>query len=282
MTKTSRKYPTVGLELEWADVNRLATIDPTVAEWNERDYSIVNSDGRANCPRGEECELGGEINTRPTRTAEEQGAIVRTLASQLRPTINYKCNTHVHVRPAVDLLADLNLLKSVAQWMRDQERIVYDLVDPLPPPTKRDYPNPEHLRGARKRRRRDMTSHHHRVPEERWREMMSATTPTEFYDAHAPPTAFGRRAFHITPRAGMNLRSLWKHGTIEFRHFHGTCDPNEATDAAEWCLRFVDRALSQRGSAIDLLAERKWRFPEPRRYEHSLQLGFELTRRDRR
>lgn len=272
---------TVGVELEWADVDRSSEIDPAVGRWNEQDYSIVNSDGTANCPRGVWCQRGGEINTVPTGTAQEQADIVRVLAEQLRPVVNYKCNLHVHVRPDLDLLSDLGLLKRTAAWARVQEGFVFHHVDPIEPPNRADYSDDEWFRGAVRRYRRNLTSHHRSVPDARWAEMMGAATVSEFKDAHAPLTVTGRRAFHVTPRAGINLRSLWKHGTVEYRHFFGTADPDEVRDAVEWCHRFTFMATRQLGSAAELHASRPWRFPRARPYDHNLQLGFERTSKER-
>src|SRR5688572_28037035 len=87
--------------------------------------------------------------------------VVTELASLLRPNVNHKCNLHVHVRPSVDLLDDLPRLKRVAQYLRDAEKFVYSVVEPLPEPTAAEFPDAEELRGARKRWRRNLQSHQH-------------------------------------------------------------------------------------------------------------------------
>lgn len=268
---------TVGVELEWADVDRHATIPEHLGSWNNQDYSIVNSDGHANCPTGATWRWGGEINTRPTETAAEQDEIVRQLSALLSPTINYKCNLHVHVA-APRLLEDLELLKSTAQRMRKAEPFVYSVVEPLPRPTAEEFPDPEELKGAVKRWRRNLDSHQHSLSDERFAEMMSARTHQEFKDAHAAPTVTGGRAWHIAKRPGMNLRSLWKHGTIEFRHFPGTADPEEIESACSWCLLFTQAAIDGQLSPREIYESRSWRFPTFRRYDHWLAKGFEATR----
>ena len=45
--------------------------------WNDKDNTIVNSNGVANDPLGKLCKYGGEINTKPTSTVEEQVEIIR-------------------------------------------------------------------------------------------------------------------------------------------------------------------------------------------------------------
>lgn len=251
---------TVGLELEWADVDRHAEIPEQYGKWSCEDYSIVNSDGHANCPTGTNWRWGGEINTRPTRYAWEQGRIVRELRDYLRPTVNWKCNLHVHVRhDEFDVITrDVELLKRLARWMRDQEEFVYSQVSRIRVPVTHDfepggwqyneevsleYSVNEQVKGAMKRYRRNLGSHQHRLSDERFAEMMLATTPEEFKNAHASPTTSGGRAWHIAKRPGMNMRSLWKHGTIEFRHFFGTDNLVVAESSARWCQAFVEAAV---------------------------------------
>lgn len=271
----------LGLELEWSDVDRWMSLPEHLGTWSTEDYSIVNSDGHANDPTGASHRWGGEINTRPTHTAQEQAEIVRELAQWMnpKPVINYKDNLHVHVSPSVDILQDVDLLKLVFSRMHAAEPFVYSVVEPLPRPTAEEYPNPEELKGATKRWRRNRTSHQHSLSPERYAEIMAARTPQEFKDGHAPPTYTGGRAWHVAPRPGMNMRSLWKHGTIEFRHFPGTCDPDEVESAASWCLAFVeDYAIHGRCAPQDIYDSRSWKFPTFRRYDHRLQLGFEATK----
>lgn len=276
---------TVGLELEWADVDRWKTIPENMGKWSTEDYSIVNSDGHANCPTGSSWRWGGEINTRPTMTSVEQAHIVRELAKLLNPTINYKCNLHVHVRHEyfAEMIEDVEWLKRVAVYLRGQEEFVYSHIEYLEPPTQYDFPDPEELRGAKKRYRRNLNSHQHTLNPDRWVELLNAKTPQEFKDAHASPTWDGKRAWHIAKRPGMNMRSLWKHGTIEFRHFPGTADPDEAESAARWCQLIVENAM--KFLDCDFLKADEifvkygpWKFPEFRPYDHKLQLGFESTK----
>lgn len=268
---------TAGIELEWADVDRRAEIPPDLGRWNEKDYTIVNSDGRANHPTGAEWAFGGEINTVPTETAPEQADITRALAVLLRPTINYRCNLHVHVRPAVDIRQDVEALKALARYIRNAEAFVYAVVEPVPLPQWADYQAGDAWAGAMKRYRRRLVSHHYRLPETRYAELMTATTPEEFVAAHAPKTKTGRRNFAIAPRPGINLRSLWKHGTIEYRHFPGTADPVEVESCVAWALMFTEAALANAPSVDRLYESRAWHFPEFRPYDHQLELGYLAT-----
>ena len=89
---------TYGCEHEFADWS----VDSKLPEgclWNHDDYTIVNSNGIANDPKGKLWRFGGEINTRPTSSIEEQCDILSQLKMlQPTPKINYRSNLHVHVR----------------------------------------------------------------------------------------------------------------------------------------------------------------------------------------
>jgi Putative amidoligase enzyme len=267
---------TVGLELEWADVDRRIEIPETLGSWNHADNSIVNSDGHANDPKGV-YPFGGEINTRPTSTAGEQADIVRRLAEILTPTINYRCNLHVHIG-IPGLADDLIMLKQVASYLRSIEPFVYSVIEPIPKPRRSDYESDEAYKGARKRESRRYVSHQKSLDDARYEAMMKATTPTEFRHEHFYAQADGSKNFRSVPRTGMNLRSLWKHGTIEFRHFPGTDNPVEIESAASWCLAVIDAALNSLTPPDEIYASRVWAFPRFRRYRHTLELGYQSTK----
>lgn len=266
---------TFGLELEWADVDRRIELPRSLGSWDFEDYTIVNSDGRANDPTGA-WPFGGEINTAPTTSAEECAEQVRLLAGLLNPTINYRCNLHVHVG-VPELLHDIDLLKRVAAYARRNEDFVYSRVEPIPQPTREEYADPEAYRGAVKRYRRRLVSHHYSLPEARFAELMTATTLEEVYNSHAPFSS-GRRHFQIAPRPGMNLRSIKKNGTIEFRHFPGSADPIEIESAVSWCRLFVEAALAGSPDASTIYESRGWTFPQFRPYIHELELGYQETK----
>lgn len=280
---------TVGCEHEFADVDRWVEIPSHLGKWSTMDYSIVNSDGHGNDPTGVSHQWGGEVNTVPTDTPGEQAAILVELLEHFRQTghpavVNWKCNLHVHVKPDLAWHEDVELLKRFASYLRAAEPYVWEVVDPLPKPTRADHVNPDDLAGAVKRWRRNLTSHHYSLPSARWGEMMEARTLQEFRDAHAAPTQAGGRAWHIAPRPGMNLRSLWKHGTVEFRHFFGTLDPDEVECAVRWCQLLTDAAVDHavRDHWIEpetiAAAHGPWKFPRARPYDHRLQQLFDVTK----
>jgi hypothetical protein len=265
---------TYGLELEWSDVDRHAALP--VGDWSTTDYTIVNSDGHANDPTGKRHRWGGEINTEPTGTIGGQIEQVAVLAAALNPTINYRSNLHVHV--GIDPL-DVDVAKRLLQFISDWQDAVYALVEPIPSPAEGDYQGDmAAFRGAMKRHRRRKVSHQHRLPAVRCAEALRATTMRDFYEAHAPLGRNGHRAWNVAPRPGMNTRSLWKHGTIEFRHFPGSANPDEIGEALRWCGMFTDCALIGSDPCAAYRAGEPWQFPLFHRYEHALEVEYQRTK----
>jgi hypothetical protein len=267
---------TFGVELEWADVDRRIEIDPSLGSWDFKDYTIVNSNGRANDPTGE-YPIGGEINTRPTNSVDGQVEIIKKLSEILSPVINYRCNLHIHVG-IKGFPESLESLKSVARYLRDGEEFVYEFVEPIPKPSRDEFQTKDDFMGAMKRYRRRLVSHHHSVPDARWKEMMESKTIDEFMSAHAPLSKNGTRAFHITPRAGMNLRSLEKHGTIEYRHFPGSSDHKEIKSCLEWAGLYTTAALGAGWSPAEIYNSQDWNFPQFKQYNHALETGYQRTK----
>lgn len=263
---------TYGLELEWADVDR--TLPLPFGEWSTEDYTIVNSDGHANCPDGTSWQFGGEINTTPSDTIEGQLEQVRACRDILNPTINYRCNLHVHVGiEPLNLDVAKTLLRFIVRWQDE----VYRLIEPIPAPNKETY-DAEGFKGAMKRHRRRHVSHQSRLPEARVLEALSANSLQEFYEAHAPLGKNGQRMWPIAPRPGMNTRSLRKHGTVEFRHFPGSDDETEIGEALRWCDGFVRCALNGTSPVDFYHANSPWSFPQFRPYEHHLEVRYQETK----
>ena len=63
---------TYGVELEYGNCDRRIKDLPDGAKWNSLDNTCVSSTGIANDPQGKLYCFGGEINTRPTFTIDEQ------------------------------------------------------------------------------------------------------------------------------------------------------------------------------------------------------------------
>lgn len=268
---------TFGAELEYADV-RYGQRLPDGCCWNKMDHTIVNSNGIANDPLGRLWVYGGEINTRPTGTAEEQAELFAEINEMLDPppVINYRDNLHIHVR-VPGLKDDLDACKKLLRYIVKHADSIYALVDPIPKPSTDDYPDSEAYAGAMKRYHRRKVSHQHRLPPGRVAEMLTASSSSQFYKMHGPLCKNGRRLM-LSTRAGINIRQMWQGTeTIEFRHFPGTIDKEEFHSCCKWCEMFLHAALVTEQTPEELLAERPLKFPKFKPYDHDLEMIYRKT-----
>jgi len=273
----SRKDMSCGAELEYADCYRFDKL-PQGANWNNKDNTVVNSNGIANDPIGKVYQYGGEINTKPTITISEQinhiQEIINTL--KIKPSINYRCNLHIHVR-VNGLKDDLESCKNLLSYIDNYQQRAFDIVEQIPFPISTD--KTEYL-WELKRYKRRKKSHQYKLPSSRVKAMMNATTVEEFYQEHAPNTAKGRM-WYFSPRAGINLRQMWEEtNTIEFRHFPATLNMDEMRSCLEWCYIFLENALNKGEPPESLVDRFDFKFPKFEKYNFIAEQLYQHTNFD--
>ena len=260
-----------------ADVYRHAGL-PGGCSWNTQDYSIVNSSGVGNDPLGKIWPFGGEANTRPTPTPEAQAEVCDEVFRLVRPSVNYRCNLHVHVR-VPGLAEDVPAVKRLQAYVRDNDREVFRLIEPVPEPEPAGMAADEYA-GAVVRYKRRLVSHQTRLPGSFHSRVMAARTPAELRRALQLADSSGRYTFRCVPRAAVNLLPLFgPTGTVEFRHFPMTLDPSVVLACVAWCREFLDSALNTPGrTPADVLAGNPWmRFPGFEPYRHDLEVLYLFT-----
>jgi hypothetical protein len=272
------KNATFGCEYEFGDIWR--TELPDGLTWNEKDYSIVSSTGIANDPKGRAYTRGGEINSVPTGTVEEQLAIFELLLKQHpEAAINHRTNLHLHIR-IPGLSEDLPTLKKLLGYIDSNQAAIYEAIEPIPQPYRGDSKSEEAHKGALKRCKRRKVSHQYKVPAARVAEAMQATTVREFFDAHSKLQADGKRAYGLTTRAGINLLQLQETDTVEFRHFTNTLDVRKLASCFAWVRNFIPMAL-ENTSVPELLSRYDYEFPPFLPYEHAMEIGYQYTNFDK-
>jgi len=278
--KYDKEQFTYGVELEYADVYRFNKL-PDGSYWNLYDVTIVNSTGIANDPKGKIWQYGGEINTKPTNTVEEQIDVIKEIKSVLdpKPWINYRCNLHIHIG-VKGLHEDIHYLKKLIQYLAKYQKEAFRIVEPIPKPVISDFKSKEEYKGATTRYRRRLTSHQHCLNDKTVKKIMSSKTPKQFWDNHAPIGKDGKRLWYITPRAGINLRQLFETNTLEFRHFPGTLNDDEMYSSIIWCREFLHAALNT-NKILPKMVYNKYKktfvFPKFRRYDHKIDLLWRQT-----
>lgn len=269
-----------GVELEYGNVDRRIEL-PDDAQWNFLDNTCVSSTGIANDPRGEIYYFGGEINTRPTNTIDEQINHIAEINKAVNPAINYRSNLHIHIH-VPGLKDDLHGLKNLLNYVNACGKDAMELVEPIPIPVRKNKTEDEY-KWEMKRYKRRLKSHQHRLSETQVERMMSATNTKDFFENEAHKDAKGNPAWFQCPRAGINIRQIYEHSeTLEFRHFPGTINMYEMIDAITWCKLFLDAALNNHAvSPVDIYNHRKWQFPKFAKYDYYAEQVYQYTNFDK-
>lgn len=279
MVDLDTKNWTYGAEHEWADWDQRQI--PQAFGIDRDDVTIVNSNGIAADPSGKLYPYGGEINTPPTVSTHGQVQVLTYLKEHFpEATVNYRSNLHIHVR-VPGLKQDLEMLKKLQAYTRDNLPAVLPLIEPIPRPTKEQYIDPEEYKGAMRRYARRKKSHQTLVPAKRVELQLAATSIQEFFEFEAP-FVNGKPMWFISPRAAVNIRQLLETDTIEFRHFPGTLDEDEMLTCVEWCRDYLLAALFTEQSAFDLYVEKykDRKFPTFPPYIHWMEVRYRQTCHD--
>jgi len=283
---------TYGAEHELADIDRRKPL-PAGYKWDDRDVTIVNSNGIANDPKGRLYGYGGEINTPATNSISGQmGCLLQILEWDLSARVNYRSNLHLHIR-VPGLKEDLRALKRLALYNAHWLPIVLPIIEPIPYPNGDDYGTELSWQGALRRYKRRKRSHQTVLTPQRTAKMIEAHTVEEFFRAEVPVDSKGNPMWHAQARAAVNIRQLRETETIEFRHFSGTLDINELSHCFDWCEHYLLCALCPtwglRPSALDPYQTFKPHkpfqgvlagFPEFPPYDHALEIRYRATCHD--
>lgn len=271
-----------GVELEYGNCSTKCDL-PEGAKWNTLDNTVVSSTGIANDPKGELYVYGGEINTKPCFTIDDQILHIEEINRALcpAPLVNYRSNLHIHIR-VPGLKDDLDSLKKLLRYVDRYQEQAFEIVEQIPVPD-RNTLAPEVYEWALKRMKRRKKSHQHKLPAKRIEAMLNATTPQEFYEEHAHRDAKGQPAWFQCPRAGINLRQMFEEtNTIEFRHFPGTLNMDEMRSCIQWCYDFLDAALNHEDrSPLEVFNDGNYTFPKFEEYEYETEQIYQWTNHDK-
>lgn len=269
---------TYGAELELADIDSQRGLPPGFG-WDRKDVSMVNSNGVAVDPTHRLYRYGGEINTPPTTTIEEQVKAFKLALNRFPgATVNYRSNLHVHIG-INSLRHDLVTLKAAQTYIHKQMPQVLPLIEPIPKPSRTDYTE-EAFVGALWRYKRRYRSHQTLLSAKRLCAQSKTTTPEQFFRAEVPASKAGKPMWHAQRRCCVNLRHLRETDTVEFRHFPGTLNPIEFQSALIWCREFTNAMLNTQEPALDLFNRLILKLPKFEPYIHDIEQGYLLTCHD--
>jgi hypothetical protein len=233
---------TFGAELEWPDVDVRSKL-PDGWAWSRTDYTVVGSDGVANDPLRKLVFRSGELNTPVCDSVEELAERVAEVRRQLKPGHNYRSNLHVHV--AAPEFADVAEVRKLADFSWRMLPGTLKMSDPLNGLFS-GLTDEDEIAGAKKRAEHSERSRHFFISDARHERRMSEPTVAGMVEAGVPRRKLdGKPAWALAPREAVNLLSLRKHGTVEFRCFAGDSEDVHVWAAASFCRDWVSAALNE-------------------------------------
>ncbi len=235
---------TFGAELEWPDVDVRREL-PEGWGWSRTDYTVVGSDGIANDPMRELVLKSGELNTPVCGSPEELGERTAEVRAALRPGHNYRSNLHGHIAHADGREWQAEELKAIADYSRRLLPGALKMMDPLNGLFE-GLTDPEEIAGAKKRMAHSERSRHYFTSDARHAARMEAEDVRGMLEAEVPMGRSGRPQWHLATREAVNLRSVRKHGTIEFRCFAGDESAENVWAMACFARDWVEAALNSR------------------------------------
>jgi hypothetical protein len=232
---------TYGLELEFGLLDRTKT--PILGcKYSEQEMDVASRhpDGKITCSNPADIHTaGGEVNTPPSNTIEEQVEMVKKIL-EWQPQVNVNHRLHLHTHVAFPgLCEDLPMMKKILKYIQDNADFVLNTVYV---PTR----HPKMNASAWSYQITDQS----RMPDYKYKFCMDAETVEDFRNSHAK-IKNGNVAYQFMKRYAVNLYSIFKHGTIEFRHFFPTLNPDHVRAALEYSKKFVEEAIGDQTPVRD-------------------------------
>ena len=275
-----KQYPTdkftYGMEIEWGDVPRSFSIPEHLGTWeySERDIINLREPYQYVCadPLGIDPPFGGEINTKPTRTWEEQVDRYFELQKLFTdngtpPTIGATAHTHIHCR-VPNLRNDIDALKRLTKYIKENQ---HDTVENV-------YGYFEHnqMKGAKGAKMYLKFDGGRTLPDYMSDNIINLATDFEsFIKMHAAGkdgVSMGRPF-----RYAINMYALKHIDTVEFRLFRGTMDRTQLESCFRFVQDFLDAALNDGQSVVELISNNNYNFP-PMIWDLNQFIGWEKTK----
>ena len=267
---------TYGMEIEWGDVSRSFSIPENLGSWEYSERDIVNLRAPyANVcadPLGETPPVGGEINTKPTRTWQEQVTRYFELkdlfdANGTSPTVGVTAHTHIHCR-VPGLKNDINALKKLTKYVKENQATAIEHV----------YGFFEHnqMKGAKGSKMYLKFDGGRPMPDYMSDNILNLATD---FDSFIKMHAAGKDGVSMGRpfRFAINMYALKHIDTVEFRLFRGTLDKVELESCFRFVEDFLDAALNDGPSVAELISNNNYKFP-PMQWDLAQFIGWEKTK----
>lgn len=272
----NKKDFTYGMEIEWGDVPRTMDIPETHGSWefSERDIINLKEPYKYVCadPLGIDPPMGGEINTKPTHTWEEQVERYFDLKQLFNdagyePSISCTCHTHIHCR-VPGLRDDIDSLKRLTKYIKENQTVTIDKVY--------GFHENSQMKGVKGSKMYLKFDGGRKIPDYMADNIMNlATDFNSFIKMHAAGKdgiSMGRPF-----RYAINMYTLKHIDTIEFRLFRGTLDRTELESCFRFVEDFLDAALNDGPRVEELFETQDYKFP-PMLWDQSQFIGWIKTK----
>lgn len=266
---------TWGYEIEWGDIPRNTVIPEHLGKWEYAETDIVNLiepyRGLACDPLGTEPPVGGEINTKPTNTWQEQVDRIIELRDLFEhPTASCVNHGHLHVY-VPGLKEDIDALKRLTKYIRDNQHMVIDRCYQF-----RLHPDMSLAKTAKTYLKWDGGRP---MPDYMANNILTlANNFEDFIRLHAAGkdgVSMGRPFRHA-----INTYCMKHTGTVEFRCFRSSIDRKEIEDSFRFVEKFMDAALNNGPDVDELLIGEGYTFPKFE-YDHEMYVAWENTKYDK-
>lgn len=271
-----KKTFTYGAELEFGDVDRRLVIPAELGKWEYSETDVINSQGEyknvACDPLGINPPFGGEVNTMPTRTYEEQVQKIMEVIQFFRdngnePTPSSVSHLHVHIH-VPGLQQDVDALKRLVRYIRNNQQAVVDNCHRYT-----DHPTMKGISGVKNYMKLDCGR---LMPEYMSRNIIELTSSFEhFIKLHCAGkdgVSMGRPF-----RYAINTYCLKHTNTIEFRCFRATVKEEEFRSCFAFVEKFIDAALNDGPDVSEILQDGDYQFP-PFVWKPEEFLGWQNTK----
>jgi hypothetical protein len=252
---------TYGFEIEWGDIPRNFTVPEHLGTWEYAETDILNLHGeyalRAVDPLGIDPPMGGEINTKPTATWEDQVDRIMEIhdlfvnAGHI-PTSSLVNHGHLHVF-VPGLREDIEALKRLVGYVRDNQVLTVEKCY--------GYYDDPGMKGAVRGAKSYLKYDGGRLmPGYMIENILNLASNFEhFIKLHAAGkdgVSMGRPF-----RYAINTYCMKHTGTIEFRCFRSSTKREEIESQFRFATSFIDAALNGGPSVEEILEAGNFVFP---------------------
>jgi len=275
-----KNYPssdyTWGYEIEWGDIDRRVAIPAHLGAWEYAETDIVNLFDPfkfvACDPLGTEPYMGGEINTKPTKTWQEQVDRILELKKLFNdngntPTASVVNHGHLHVF-VPGLKDDVDALKRLVAYIKANQA---DTIEAC-----YQFSENGQMKGCSGAKMYLKYDGGREMPDYMCDNITNLATDFDhFIKLHAAGkdgVSMGRPF-----RYAINTYCMKHTGTIEFRCFRSTTHAIELDAQFRFAEKFIDAALNDGPSVKEILANQVFEFP-PFVWNLSEYVGWEKTK----